>query len=111
MPVLKFAEISAVSLRVRKMLAASMYVFPKLTSMPVPKISCLVATAVGGGGAPGPPGTGCGSAPAVGGIAKGVRAAGAEGGGGLGTAACAAFKSSSCFWRLWIYVWYCFWIL
>src|ERR1700730_3378528 len=58
MPVLKFEEISAVSLRVRKMLAASIYEFAMLTSMPVPKSPCMAATAAGGGGgAPGPPGT------------------------------------------------------
>ena len=112
MPVLKFDPMSAVSLRVRKILAPLMNVFAMLTLIGRPKIPPrLAAASTGGGGAPGPPGTGGGSAPPVGGIAKGVRAAGAEGGGGLGTAACAAFKSSSCFWRLWICVWYCFWIL
>jgi len=98
MPVLKFDPMSAVSLRVRKILAASMNVLAKLTFMPVPKIPPrLAATSVGGGAAPGPPGTGGGSAPAVGGMARPAGAAGAAGGGGLGVAACAAFKSSSCF--------------
>jgi hypothetical protein len=95
MPVLKFEEISAVSLRVRKMLAASIYEFAMLTSMPVPKIPCLAATAAGGGGgAPGPPGTGGGSMPPGGGTAS---PGAAGGGGGVFGAACAAFKSSSCF--------------
>src|SRR6202007_3370658 len=58
MPVLKLEEISAVSFRVRKMLAPSINVFAKLTSMPVPKIPPRLAAAaavVGGGGAAGPP--------------------------------------------------------
>src|SRR5580704_19529835 len=97
MPVLKFEEMSAVSLRVRKMLAASIYEFAMLTSMPVPKIPCLAATAAGGGGgAPGPPGTGGGSTPPGGGTAKPGADGGYVGGGGgaFGTV-CAAFKSSS----------------
>src|SRR5271168_2792119 len=44
---------SAVSLRVRKMLAASINVFAMLTSMPVPKIPGVAATSAGAdGGAP-----------------------------------------------------------
>jgi len=99
MPVLKSEAISAVSLRVRKMLAASMNVFAMLTSMPVPKIPRLAAAATSpgvgaGGGAPGPPGTGGGSTPPGGGSAS--PGAGGAGGGAFG-AVCAAFKSSSCF--------------
>src|SRR5438874_9967668 len=97
MPVLKFDEMSAVSLRVRKMLAASIYELAMVTSMPVPNIPCLAATATGsGGGAPAPPGTGGGSTPPGGGTAR-PAAAGADGGGGAFGAACAAFNWSSCF--------------
>src|SRR5690348_16827261 len=71
MPVLKFDPMSTTSLRVRKMLAASINVFAKLTLMPVPKIPPrLAVTSVGRGGAPGPPGTGGGSAPPGGGTAS-----------------------------------------
>jgi len=111
MPVLKFDPMSAVSLRVRKILAPSINVFAMLTLIGRPKSPPRLAAASvgGGGGAPGPPGTGGGSGPPGGGTAKAVGAAGAVGG-GLGVAACAAFKSSSCFCRLRICVWYCFWI-
>jgi hypothetical protein len=104
MPVLKSDAMSAVSLRVRKMLAASINEFAMLTSMPVPKIPCLAAaTAAGrdggasGGGAPGPPGTGGGSTPPGGGTVKPGADGGYVGGGGAFGAAWAAFKSSSCF--------------
>jgi hypothetical protein len=45
MPVLKSDAMSAVWLRVRKILAASMKLFAMLTSMPVPKIPRFAAAA------------------------------------------------------------------